>query len=547
MSQIINVPGHGQVEFPDGMTDAQIVAAIQRNAAPPEAATKPEFSVPGIGQVTTPPTESGFNLPAAVIAAGNSANKLSQGVRQAKLAAYGSVYQALSGLPGVGGFFADQADKNAQATAAQDADMADQAARYKQLQEVHPGSTMIGGTAPALPLGPTGLAVTSALSYGSPTERALNTGLVMLGNKGAQFLGGQAAKQYANGVSQAADQAAKNLATQPFRDAGYVTPPAQSNPTLVNRFLEGLAGGTKTEQAASATNQAVTDQLAKTALPGVASLSAPALKADRAQAGQAYEALKGLGPFNLDNQFQSEIAALRPSISSEVPELANGQIDTLIQGLSKPQLSGSTTIDLVKKLRYDASVNFKNRIDPDKLALAQAQSGAADALESAIERNLAANGNADALKAFQDARKRIAINYTVDNALNPTTGHVSAQDLARMADKGKPLSGSLKTAADFASSYPKSAQTVDSATKANPFSVVDTFMSGLAAASAHNPALMAGVFARPALRYGLLSGPYQRAMATPSASPAGLLGMKALDNKYAPYIGGLLGYEAASR
>lgn len=35
MGQMIDVPGHGQVEFPDGMTDAQIVAAIKKNSPTP--------------------------------------------------------------------------------------------------------------------------------------------------------------------------------------------------------------------------------------------------------------------------------------------------------------------------------------------------------------------------------------------------------------------------------------------------------------------------------------------------------------------------------
>jgi hypothetical protein len=34
MPQIIEVPGHGQVEFPDGMSDADIASAIQKNMAP---------------------------------------------------------------------------------------------------------------------------------------------------------------------------------------------------------------------------------------------------------------------------------------------------------------------------------------------------------------------------------------------------------------------------------------------------------------------------------------------------------------------------------
>lgn len=44
MPQIIDIPGQGEVEFPDGMTDAQIVAAIKKlsapKAAPPESTSK---------------------------------------------------------------------------------------------------------------------------------------------------------------------------------------------------------------------------------------------------------------------------------------------------------------------------------------------------------------------------------------------------------------------------------------------------------------------------------------------------------------------------
>lgn len=42
MPQIIDVPGHGHVEFPDGMSDDQIVAAIKANSAP----AAPERSIP---------------------------------------------------------------------------------------------------------------------------------------------------------------------------------------------------------------------------------------------------------------------------------------------------------------------------------------------------------------------------------------------------------------------------------------------------------------------------------------------------------------------
>lgn len=44
MPQVIEVPGHGQVEFPDGMSDQDITAAIQKNLAPPAKASYTDTS-----------------------------------------------------------------------------------------------------------------------------------------------------------------------------------------------------------------------------------------------------------------------------------------------------------------------------------------------------------------------------------------------------------------------------------------------------------------------------------------------------------------------
>ena len=49
MPQIIEVPGYGDVEFPDGMTDDQISSAIQQNmmqAQPQSAPQEPQQNVP---------------------------------------------------------------------------------------------------------------------------------------------------------------------------------------------------------------------------------------------------------------------------------------------------------------------------------------------------------------------------------------------------------------------------------------------------------------------------------------------------------------------
>ncbi len=91
-------------------------------SAAPEAATRPEFNLPfGLPSIKTNPNESGFNLPAFLLSAGQKVDALNQGVRQAKLATTGTVYQAL-GLD-------NEAQKNAEAQYAQSVEEAQKAKR----------------------------------------------------------------------------------------------------------------------------------------------------------------------------------------------------------------------------------------------------------------------------------------------------------------------------------------------------------------------------------------------------------------------------------
>lgn len=74
---IIDVPNYGQVEFPDGMSDADIVAAIKKNAM---GYSKPEpTQLERFGQGLKDPIDAGAQLltkmlPESVVQAGNKAN-----------------------------------------------------------------------------------------------------------------------------------------------------------------------------------------------------------------------------------------------------------------------------------------------------------------------------------------------------------------------------------------------------------------------------------------------------------------------------------------
>lgn len=77
MPQIIDVPGYGQVEFPDGMSDEQITSAIQKNMSPAPKATPKSQPITTLGKVhrgMVEPIEGGAQL---------LYNMLPQGVRGA--------------------------------------------------------------------------------------------------------------------------------------------------------------------------------------------------------------------------------------------------------------------------------------------------------------------------------------------------------------------------------------------------------------------------------------------------------------------------------
>ncbi len=544
MPQIIDVPGHGQVEFPDGMSDDQIVSAIRRNSQPtPQpniAAGNPEVNLP-FGMKISGESDSGFNPAAMLIKAGATLNRINQGVTSAMRAPFDA------------GMLAVGAGRDPM-SAAIDKEQQYSAQPIKDLQDIHPGSTALGDVLALAPMPMRALPAIAAAEYGSPTERLARGGAALAGNALVKGAANLAAKRYASSQAQAADNVAANASVQPFKDAGYSMPPAQVNPTLPNQILEGLSGGAKTEQAASRVNEMLPANAAKEVLglPKTAQLSPELLDSFRAKQYQTgYVPVKEVPQFTSDAQFATDIASLKPAIDKEIPELANAQIGKTIAALSKPGFSGSTAVDLTRRLRSDARSNFKAFDDPEKQALAQVQRGAADAVEGLIERNLAATGDQAKLAAFRQARQKIAQAHGIEDAL--VGEKVSAKELFKQLDKGVPLAPQLKTAAQFYERFPKSAQIVDSATKANPFSVMDAMMTaapamytGLAHGALPGAAVTAmGIMARPLLRSGLMSGPYQRFMTTRPEQARGLLASRALNSDTAPWLAGLLGYQGA--
>lgn len=302
---------------------------------------------------------------------------------------------------------------------------------------------------------------------------------------------------------------------QAAREAGYVVPPTQANPTLANRLVEGLAGKVSTAQNASVRNQAVTNDLAKRAI-GAEDLTPEALQSVRNAANAQYDKLGQVGNFVADQGF---IDALKKEAGSKaLPGITNKEVDDLVDVLAQQgTLDAQQTIESIKRLRFDGPAN-KISQDPTKKALGKAQMNIANAMEELIDRNLAASGQQELLANYRAARQTLAKVYDVEKALNTTSGNVDANKLAQLLKKGRPLTGELKTAAEFAQQFPKAAQPVERMGSLPQVSPLDFGTLGLLSAATSNPLLMAGVVARPGARALALSPAVQNRLVPQAGS-----------------------------
>ena len=362
--------------------------------------------------------------------------------------------------------------------------------------------------------------------------------------KGAQWVATKAADKAA--ASRAAN-AGKDAALAAARSEGYVVTPSQADSAgVVGKVLQAIGGQAKTEMAASVKNQVVTNALARRALglPKDAQIDATVLQQVRNQAGTAYDALRGTGTVQADQLYDQALSAIiqkYQGAAAGFPGLVKPEVEQVITTMRQPLFTADAAVDAIKVLRGNADDAFR----AGNSALGKASREAADAMEAQLERHLVSTGQpADLLSRFQDARRLIAKTFSVEKALNGATGDVSAQKLAGQLAKGKPLSGELKSAAEFGQSFPKAAQ---SGVDVPPWSVLDVAMGSSGAATLH-PGVAALFAARPLARSAVLNPTVQRLLVNPNreASAISQMAPKVLDSEPSRRLWKLLGTEAGA-
>lgn len=312
---------------------------------------------------------------------------------------------------------------------------------------------------------------------------------------------------------------------------GYVVPPTTTNPTFATRFLEGFAGKQTTAQLASAKNQEITNQLAARALglnPDLP-LTPASLKSVRDAAGEQYAAIRGAGRVTADDQFAADLSKIGKSeASKDFPEVVAREIDTELQSLR----SSYDPITNTSQRTFDVGAGIAKIRDlrekaDDAFARGTGQVGRAYrqmavALENAIERALSGQGPTKLLADFKKAREQFAKEADVRDAFNQSTGNVDAQALAKKLSNEEPLTGDLRTIAEFGQAFPKATREFNESLPG--ISPWDFGFSGLGfglGQSADTPyaaLALAYPFLRMGTRQGLLTDAGQR-LATPSLGP----------------------------
>lgn len=332
-------------------------------------------------------------------------------------------------------------------------------------------------------------------------------------------------------------------AAQDAQSAGFTLPPSTVRPTLANQALEGLGGKIKTAQQASARNQAKVNDLVASELglqPGQ-QVTPDMLTNIRRQAGQAYDAVSNVGTITPTKAYDSALDAIIAPYQKAAQGFQNAApnpiIDT-INSLRTPAFDAGSGIAKIRELRDMADAAYR-RGDKD---IGRALKNASGAIENAIETHLTSSGANPALVAgFRDARQTIAKTYSVESALNGTTGDVSARKLAAQLARGKPLSGNLESIARSAQAFEKAFQDPSKIGSQTGFSPLDwAFAGGLGAATGGSPLSLAGMVARPTARAASLSEPVQRRL----TQPQGPIGRSLASLSLNPSAAALLGRAA---
>lgn len=346
------------------------------------------------------------------------------------------------------------------------------------------------------------------------TGAALGAGAQAAVGKLAGWAGKKLAEAEAKGAMEASRNAVKDATLREVRGAGYAVPPSLSGGGPVSRTLEGVSGKIKTQQAMAVKNQNLTESLARKAMgmSDDAPITTEAMQEIRNLAyARGYEPVANVGVFETDRTFLKSldtIAADYKGASRSFGKAVPNEVGEMIDSLRVGAFDAGDAIKMTRILREEANKAYA----AGNKALGKATRKASDAIEDQIERGLKSAGKngEDMLKQFREARVLMAKSHSVERAIREG-GAVDAKVFGKMLQKGKPLTGELRTIGLLANNFPDVAG-IPKAGWANPVTALDAFGAAGMAGAGMGPLSVALPAARLGARHGLMSGAAQQTM-----------------------------------
>lgn len=290
--------------------------------------------------------------------------------------------------------------------------------------------------------------------------------------------------------------ATRDATIEKLKAEGYAIPPSLvQTKSGLNTALESFGGKAAVKQEAALRAQEVTNALVRKelGLPANAPLSDATLKSLKAEPNAVY----------------SKVDALRPADYNM--EWFPGYHDT--NRLEQLNIARAKANDLFEAAKVSRDPTIKDQ------AFAFKQK--ASAIESDMGRIAEASGDPALAQQFAAARAKLAKIHEVDRALNGEAGTVSSPALGKALEKGKPLSGNLKTIGEFDNIFPQISRPGEmvpapgvSATNAITSAILAG--GGYAAMGPSGIAMAAAPALRGPVRNLILSKPYQKLMVNPS-------------------------------
>jgi hypothetical protein len=502
VTQTITVPGVGDVDFPDGMSDVQIASALKQN-------------YPEIHQEQS-----------------QSATDWAKGAGEAALRiGTGAIAQPVAGWAGIG-------------TAAGNALGLTDADPASVVRSVQGGMTYDPQTA-------AGQKVSNVAGYlpGKLAQGADYAGGKVTDLTGSPFLGAwtntamQAAPLLVGGrflPSKIPEAPAMSAPVSNAVGLGLKLTPEQAGAGFGARALQSMTNSAKLERTISKQNTPVINGIAKDELgiPQSQSLNQASIEQANKPAYAVMQAVKKTGQVTTDDTYRADIAKVQPPQANGAlpnnPQIANLQAR---YGRFEADDAGNI-VDHIRQLRADARDNIKAPLEPDKNATGRAQLQIANALEGQLDRHIQSGAfegpdgavAPDLLSQYRQARVQVAKSHTVADSLDGE--NLDIVDLGKRMSNGAYMDGRLAQLAQAGNDFPRAAQVPSALRNSGHFSGLDPL---LLAASVFHPAALTGVVGPPLARAALASNRYQRAGiqgVRPAMSP-GLLGTRKLVPMYA--------------